>query len=373
MRIAFVTWSRPGAYGGVESFLDSLRNWLRMEGHDSILCLGNHSTKTSLPSSIWCHVALTAKETPSLNIDSQLFLDDLISFLKRERIDVLHSHNMHVPMNMGIPSALEIAARKVGIPHVLTVHDATEYRNAHRSLAEFCSTSIATQSEFNRSRIFAQSGIYVQLLPVGIDFSRYFPMELPNDKRTITVPGRFTTGKGIYPILKELVVLSSADAPIHVLLSSKKMWHVGRNTGIMEGIEDIAKRNEHFSIEFASDHNKDISTHYNRAALTICIPQCEEGFGLVPLESIASGRPVVARITGGMSEWLPKKAIYEVQGVSELTYAVRHVLSNWDQWHKQTLIARDLLNNQFDIGIVGKIHLRFYNSLIEKQQGIYYD
>jgi glycosyltransferase involved in cell wall biosynthesis len=42
---------------------------------------------------------------------------------------------------------------------------------------------------------------------------------------------------------------------------------------------------------------------YGRSVLTLVKPQSIEGFGLVPLESLASGRPVVAVPTGEM-DWV---------------------------------------------------------------------
>lgn len=144
----------------------------------------------------------------------------------------------------------------------------------------------------------------------GIDTKRFFPpadkaaakraLNLPADKKIAGCFGRVRHQKGTDLFVDSMIAL----------LPSRSDWIAiiaGRATGPHQGFEDELKQ----KVEKAglSDRIRFVGEHTNipdwyRALDLFIAPQRWEGFGLTPLEAMATAVPVIATDVGAFSELL---------------------------------------------------------------------
>jgi glycosyltransferase involved in cell wall biosynthesis len=363
LHIALLSWVPPHCVGGVESFLRLLAGRLLHSGITvTFVSPPGETGVSSIPGvGTWSHRALLRSDVVDPMLVNE-FVHDWSAFLSHERVSLVHSHNLHIPMAPGIAQVIDSTLRSQSVPHVLTVHDATEYRDAHRELAQLRHAIVATQSGYNERRILETSGRIAEYLPVGVDFERYEAS--PHcGLRTVAAIGRLTAAKGIREVLSDLACVTSSHSPMAVILSDRGRPAVGRSDAYIRELEAIARRTSGLTLEFLNGDDP-VPYAYERAALTIVRPNAPEGFGLVALESLASGRPVVARPTGGMTEWISGlSGVYSVAGNCGIAEGVLAVLRDWPRWYAGALLARDTLRPRFDAAVVEREHRRLYRRL----------
>lgn len=363
LHVALVSWVPRPYVGGVESFLHLLAERL-IRSDIRVTLVGPPSDAAEglvQGAGVWEHRGLLRNDSTNPKLADE-FAVDFDSFLVRERVSLVHSHNLHIPMAPGIARAIERVSRSRSVPHLLTVHDVTEYRGANRELTQLQFTIIATQSDFNERRIRITSGLPVERLPVGVDFASY-DVTPTCEPRTVAALGRFTAAKGVHEILCELSRVASPGDPIRVILSDRNRPAVGRSGTYIKELELVSRRSPGLTLDFL--HGDDpVPNVYKRAALTVVRPNVPEGFGLVALESLASGRPVVTIPTGGMTEWICSlPGVFCVPDSGDIGQAVTAVLQDWPSWHSGAICAREALRSRFDAGVVLQKHLHVYHRL----------
>jgi len=106
--------------------------------------------------------------------------------------------------------------------------------------------------------------------------------------------GRFDPRKGIHIAVEALARLP-AESTLSVLGSGDVRY--------LEELQGLARRLKVAErVHFGSTPRNELRAHYAAADALVFAPLWEEGFGLVPLEAMACGTPVVASPTGGATE-----------------------------------------------------------------------
>jgi D-inositol-3-phosphate glycosyltransferase len=83
------------------------------------------------------------------------------------------------------------------------------------------------------------------------------------------------------------------------MLSNYRHPHYGADLGYVNAIRDLGGAFPNLNCVF--NEAPDASSLYGGASVTICMPLAPEGFGIVPLESVACGTPVIVHPLGGLS------------------------------------------------------------------------
>jgi glycosyltransferase involved in cell wall biosynthesis len=124
--------------------------------------------------------------------------------------------------------------------------------------------------------------------------------KLPNSY--ILFVGRLNTRKNIENLIRALEFIN--DKKIFLVITGEKDWRIPRLKSLLRN-KEISSR-----ITFtAAVSNKELAAIYAMAKV-FCFPSFAEGFGLPPLEAMASGIPVVVSKTTSMPEVCGNAALY---------------------------------------------------------------
>ena len=102
------------------------------------------------------------------------------------------------------------------------------------------------------------------------------------------------------------------------------------------------------------DLNLSVTTHRN------------EGFGIVHLESLAAGTPVVAYNEGGFVDLFKGEPVGVLidGGAQEFAQAVIDLLENREKRYEMGRLGRDLVEHKYSIKAMGATYLGFYRTLL---------
>jgi glycosyltransferase involved in cell wall biosynthesis len=154
---------------------------------------------------------------------------------------------------------------------------------------------LLANSEFTQRQIGIAYGIASVVCPCGVNSDMFHPIpDLGSENFVISV-GAMTPRKGFDFLIKSL-----AEIP----LSRRPLLKIASNYGIVEEtayIQHLADE-YHVRIQLLTNLDSESLCHeYNKARLCVYSPVMEP-FGLVPLEAMACGTPVVGVAEGGVCE-----------------------------------------------------------------------
>ncbi len=154
----------------------------------------------------------------------------------------------------------------------------------------------------------------IEVIPPGVDLQRFHPLPREEAQRQIGVPphhrmllfvGRIEPLKGVDNIL-HAVALLRADYP--ALLADVCMCVIGgdadEETPESEMVRLKALRDElglEDRVTFLGARDQDTLQNYYAAAEALIMPSDYESFGMVALEAMACGTPVIASEVGGLA------------------------------------------------------------------------
>jgi len=175
----------------------------------------------------------------------------------------------------------------------------------------------ATQAEYAQLQWLYQADMdKVVVIPPGVDLSRFYPIDQLEAKEYIGVPpdtqillyvGRIEPLKGIDILIEALAKLrergSLEQAPICLLViggdpdldPTTADGEIARLLALCRGhgLQDL--------VTFLGRRSQDSLPYYYSAAIAVVVPSHYESFGMVALEAMACGTPVVASEVGGLA------------------------------------------------------------------------
>lgn len=209
-----------------------------------------------------------------------------------------------------------------GVPHVTMFHTLGEIKNRaspdeHESQLRIASEQAVIDSvervicatEQERTQIVSLYGAArdkVSVIPLGVDLDRFQPADqadaraelgLLPDQRVVLFVGRIEPLKGVDILINAAAMLES-DVDCSVLIVGgdessiaqvAKLRDLARERGIEQRVAFVG----------AVDHER-LPLYYNAADVCV-VPSHYESFGLVAVEAMASGTPVVASRVGGLT------------------------------------------------------------------------
>jgi D-inositol-3-phosphate glycosyltransferase len=230
--------------------------------------------------------------------------------------DLVHSHYW-----MSGKVALRLAERW-HVPHVAMFHTlgevkmrarVSEHEPASRIEAELAVAAaadriiVASRHELHLlTTLYRADASRIVVVPCGVDLERFHPtdkeqarraLELQDGDRIILFVGRIEPLKGIDILISAAAQLHE-DENFRVLIVGGD----GRAEAELATLRALAERldiDHHISFVGAVSH-EELPTYYNAADVCV-VPSYYESFGLVAVEAMACGVPVVASRVGGLT------------------------------------------------------------------------
>ncbi len=252
-----------------------------------------------------------------LFIELPRFLKEVISFREKEaeKYDVVHSHYW---LSAWVGQRL---SENLDIPHIVTFHTlalikmqsrAGEVEPEEREAVERESMATAQRivafSNHERDameRLYGADRSRISLAPCGVDLTKFRPMDQDEARKQLGLNGeKVLLYVGRVEPLKGLDLLVEAAAQMETDETGIRMMVVGGGgpgEPETDRVKRLAKeRQVDGLIDFVGrvDHDE-LPLYYNAADVCV-VPSYYESFGLVALESMACGTPVVASRVGGL-------------------------------------------------------------------------
>jgi glycogen synthase len=325
MRIAILTNEYPPhVYGGAGVHVEYLtRELTRIEdGKHSVqvLCFGDQEVRAG---NLTVQGIQTHYPLPSQDPRHAKFLDtmlrDLVMAGTLKDVDVVHCHTWYTHL------AGCLAKQLTGARLVLTTHSLEPHRpwKAEQLGAAYQASSWVERTAYqNADGVIAVSesmradvhDLYavpldkIRIIHNGIDLTQYHPSPDPAvlarygidpARPYVLFVGRITRQKGIIHLVNAIKYLHRG---IQVVLcaGAPDTPEIGRE--MAEKVEQARRQTTNEIIWIAQIVPKeDIIPLYTQAALFIC-PSVYEPFGIINLEAMACGTPVVASAVGGIKE-----------------------------------------------------------------------
>lgn len=155
-------------------------------------------------------------------------------------------------------------------------------------------TLVLTNSAYSRESLYRTYGIFARICYLGVDAQYFRPLSLSKLNLVLSV-GALNPNKGFDFLLHSLALIQARRRPCLVIVSN---YADALERGYLEKLAIQLSVNVEFRTLISDDT---LVRLYNQAMLTLYAPVMEP-FGLVPLESMACGTPVVGVREGGVRE-----------------------------------------------------------------------
>lgn len=232
--------------------------------------------------------------------------------------DLIHSHYW-LSGRLGV-----LFAEHWGVPLVSMFHTLAQLKNRvaesaaereHEVRSEIerrtmaASDVVVAATEVDRQQILRHYGELapIRVIPGGVDLSVFRPLGRseprtslgwPDDQRVLLFVGRIQRLKGLEVLLRAFALLSDVNGRV-IIVGGQKGTHESREIARLQHLAGRLGIADRCSFVGAVPHAQ-LPLYYSAADVTV-MPSSYESFGLVAVESLACGTPVVATRVGGLT------------------------------------------------------------------------
>ena len=244
------------------------------------------------------------------------FVCRLLEYTTQHRLsyDVIHSHYW---LSGRVATIL---ARHWNTPHVASFHTLSEIKRQarvgerepeERTLGEakviLSADSIVAFSQHERDamiRLYEAPDEKIEVIPCGVDVDLFRPMDQGiarrklglQDSKVVLYVGRLEPLKGVDIILRAVAQLEQGDPVKTIIVGGDlqedsemcRLKSLSQELGISRQVSFLGRLEQ-----------QELPTYYSAADICV-MPSYYESFGLVALESMACGTPVIASRVGGL-------------------------------------------------------------------------
>jgi starch synthase len=314
MRIDLVTKEYPPfIYGGAGVHVAELVRVLRKDIQVKVRCFGEDRNETD--TFAYSH----GTEFDSANAALQTMATDLSMVSDIAGADLVHTHTWYANFTGQVAAALH------GIPHLITAHSLEPLRPwkeqqlgggyrlsslIERSAYEDATGIIAVSNGMRKDILRAYPQLDPQKVSVvhnGIDLEAFQAADQPDlvrangvdpDKRSVVFVGRITMQKGLPYLLKAARELPS-DVQLVLCAGAPDTQQILQE--VTDLVEELRKVRD--NVIWVEKHLSRVELIAMLSAATVfACPSIYEPLGIVNLEAMACGTPVVATATGGIPE-----------------------------------------------------------------------
>lgn len=307
-----------GAIHAVVTLAGALADGLTDRGHDvTLYCPEESITKAHKKTLGYRSFINLPVSVPSGSIRyqcksfySQRMVRDMVDDIKRNPVDLIHLHNVR--------DALPLMHLLPDIPKVVTVHDSlfiTQYKfflNLYKDLPNTHFVSISKRQQEGMPELAFFGNVYN-----GTD-TNLFRFN-PNPDNHLLFSGRFIPQKGVDVAIQ---AAQQARRPIHVIGFFDKRVELTKE---FRQAVTVLLHQPYVRYSKKVDY-QNLAKLYGQAQALLFPVQWEEAFGLVMIEAMACGTPVIAFKRGSVPEIVVDgKTGYIVQTLPEMVRAIKKI------------------------------------------------
>ncbi|MHB8584906.1 MAG: glycosyltransferase family 4 protein [Thermoplasmatota archaeon] len=324
MRIILACIRYPPAPGGAEAHVAALAEGLLKRGHEVEVFTTDLKTEVpfvrepGLPSVV---NGVPVRRFPAMTLGGEahyVFADGIGTALLREgrRADIIHAHSYGYVHTLLAP----FAARLAGVPFILTPHFhpfwSMEGGGKRAILRHTFDWTLGRLDVQLADRVIAVTGEELRLMESQLRLHKIRATVIPNginiepfrradgkafrqafqlgDGPLVLFAGRLASNKGLRRLVRAMGFVRR-DVP------DAKLVLVGEDQGLLPDLEAIAKASH---VEMVSTGHLPDAMYANAiaASTVFVLPSDYEAFGIVLLEAMACGRPIVAARVGGVPD-----------------------------------------------------------------------
>ena len=203
----------------------------------------------------------------------------------------------------------------------------------------------------------------IEIIPNGVDTMQYKLCEdWPAEGPYILFSGRLVKQKGIEFLIRAFYYVKEKYPDICLKIAGdgdyeSYLKRLATNLMISEKVQFLGLKSE-----------QELSLLYQKAQIVI-IPSIYEPFGMVALEAMACGRPVVASRVGGLKEIIEEgKTGYfaEPENYLDLAQSIMLLLANESHRHQLGQNANEFANNEkYQWSSVAQQYISYYHELTD--------
>ena len=388
--------------GGQNVYVDQLSSWLAKKGHTvHVLTRQNNTDKPTVERSPDGYTVMRTPLGPEGFLPKEEFAAHLPTFTKaasalmrEHRYDIIHSHYW-------LSGIAAIALQKeFAVPVVHTFHslgkikhanlqkmDATHMREREKHELHIvkhanCLLAESIDERRNLLRLYNANPDNITVIPAGVDTQTFAPKDANDarkvlgitEKNVILYVGRFVAQKGIptllqaYAQVRKQLTTTQQNNTILLLVGGNVEEHTSKQSRIQTRIQNLItslQLEDAVHIE-GQVNNDDLPTFYQAADLCV-VPSRYEPFGIVPLEAMSCGIPVVASFVGGMKTTV--RNLYtglhaRPNNSADFAHKMRILLLNPELRKEFGIHAREHIENEFSWNTVCDHVLSCYNATI---------
>ena len=158
---------------------------------------------------------------------------------------------------------------------------------------------------------------------------------------------------------------------IDILLDAASKYEDGKTLTIIAGggglIYDLEKQVEDLNLQdvvFVGDQTQQNLSKLYTISDVLAAPSRVEGFGLVGIEALACGTPVIGTKEGGMSDFITSEYgdLVHIENVEELYNAIINILNNKEKFEREKL-SKYAKDNYSQDAVINNLIKTFYSVL----------
>jgi glycosyltransferase involved in cell wall biosynthesis len=302
-----------------------------------------------------------------------VFTKETLRVHRNKPIDIIHTNHCSF-----LPYSSHLVKDLVNVPYVVMAHG-TGIISSLQSKRNFKIAKIGLEnadyimanSRFVRNQIIKHFRIKpskVKVVYLGVDSNEFKPIAQKENikkkykcdgKKLVYSTGFFTEEKGFQDMIMAAKILEKKDKDIVTLISGK---------GPYEGkLQNMIKRLKLKRTRIIGWIQKeDLRKIYSAAHLFIIPSRWDEPFGMVTIEAMSSGTPVIGTNTGGTPEIITKKtgALVPPKNPKQMAETILDKINNKTWLEKAPIESRKLVRRKFRIDIMCKSTEKVYNKVL---------
>ncbi|MFZ2975831.1 MAG: glycosyltransferase [Candidatus Moraniibacteriota bacterium] len=328
------------------------------------------------------------------------FAGNILKRIKKEKInyDIIHANYWFSGL-IGLRVAKEIKKPLVHIYHSigqvrfesLKKYKFQETNNVfyeqrtifEKEIAQKADRIIATspvEKEIIKN-LFGISEKKIKTITIGVDTKIFRPIKIErarkmerieNKGKIILYVGRIEWRKGIGTLLYAFreVVKDYPNAKLYIIGGGRSKSARKLEEAECERLKKISQElGIEKRVNFLGPKKQNELYKYYSAADICVVPSYYEPFGIVPLESMACGTPVIASRTGGLQYTVGNKVtgcLFEPKNYIDLAEKINIVLKNGKDFYAGNCLKR--ISDEFQWDEIADQYENFFNQLINKQK-----